>query len=68
MLLAYFILFFDIYWFYKSYSLVINAYRGAKRIKHAERQNWLEKAKALPDFKRYSMLSYSSATKKVLLK
>jgi len=49
-LLAYFILFFDIYWFYKSYSLVINAYRGAKRIKEAERENWLEKAKTHQDF------------------
>ena len=43
-LLAYFILFFDTYWFYKSYSLVVNAYRGAKRIKQAEKENWLEKA------------------------
>lgn len=49
-LLAYFILFFDTYWFYKSYSLVINAYRGAKRIKATERQNWLEKAKKHDDF------------------
>lgn len=68
-LLAYFILFFDIYWFYKSYSLVINAYRGAKRIKHAERQNWLEKAKALPDFKKVQhvviLLSYKESLTKM---
>ncbi|GIW61342.1 MAG: hypothetical protein KatS3mg089_0194 [Patescibacteria group bacterium] len=49
-LLAYFILFFDIYWFYKSYSLVINAYRAQKRIKKAEKENWLEKAKKLEHF------------------
>ncbi len=51
-LLAYFILFFDTYWFYKSYSLVINAYRGAKRIKQAERANWLEKAKKYDDYRK----------------
>lgn len=48
--LAYFILFFDIYWFYKSYSLVINAYRASKKIKKAEKENWLKKAEILPDF------------------
>lgn len=41
-LLAYFILFFDTYWFYKSYSLVINAYRGARKIKEAEKKDWLK--------------------------
>jgi hypothetical protein len=49
-LLAYFILFFDIYWFYKSYSLVVNAYRSAKRIKKAEKDDWLAKAKEQKDF------------------
>lgn len=48
--LAYFILFFDIYWLYKSYSLVINAYRGAQKIKAAEKQNWLERAKQHSNF------------------
>lgn len=50
--LAYFILFFDIYWFYKSYSLVINAYRGAQKIRKAEKQNWLGKAEKLDDFEK----------------
>lgn len=48
--LAYFILFFDVYWFYKSYSLVINAYRASKRIKKAEKEDWLAKAKSYEDF------------------
>lgn len=48
--LAYFILFFDIYWFYKSYSLVVNAYRGAKKIREAEKEDWLAKAKTQPNF------------------
>lgn len=47
---AYFILFYDIYWFYKSYSLVINAYRSGKKIKKAEKEEWLKKAEAYPDF------------------
>lgn len=47
--LAYFILFFDIYWFYKSFLLVITAYRSSKKIKAAEKQNWYEKAKRFSD-------------------
>lgn len=43
--LAYFILFFDIYWFYKSVLLVITAYIATNKIKAAEKQNWYEKAK-----------------------
>jgi len=68
-LLAYFILFFDIYWFYKSYSLVINAYRGAKKIKQAEKVNWLEKAEAQADFKKVHhvliILSYKESITKM---
>jgi hypothetical protein len=67
--LAYFILFFDMYWFYKSYSLVINAYRGAKRIKQSEKLNWLEKAEAQPDFKKVHhvliILSYKESVSKM---
>ncbi len=47
---AYFILFFDVYWFYRSFSLVITAYLGSKKIKEAEAQNWLEKGEKLDDF------------------
>ncbi|MBI5044994.1 MAG: glycosyltransferase family 2 protein [Candidatus Levybacteria bacterium] len=49
-LLAYFILFFDTYWFYKSYSLVINAYRGARKIKEAEKKNWLQMASSQENY------------------
>jgi hypothetical protein len=48
--LAYFILFFDVYWFYKSYTLVINAQRAAKRIKRAEQTDWVAKAKTLDGY------------------
>ncbi|HSA84118.1 MAG TPA: glycosyltransferase family 2 protein, partial [Patescibacteria group bacterium] len=47
--LAYFILFFDVYWFYKSFSLVITAYIARKKIERAEKQNWYEKAKRFSD-------------------
>lgn len=51
-IVAYFILFFDVYWFYKSFSLAINAYRASKKIKRAEKINWLNKLKKLHDFKK----------------
>lgn len=47
--LAFFILFFDVYWFYKSFSLVVNLITATNKIKHAEKQNWYEKAKMFPD-------------------
>src|SRR3989337_4564078 len=47
-IVAYFILFFDVYWFYKSFSLAINAYVASKRIKKEERVDWLRKLKELP--------------------
>nr|MBI5455651.1 glycosyltransferase family 2 protein [Candidatus Levybacteria bacterium] len=49
---AYFILFFDVYWFYRSFSLVITAFISARKIKKAERQNWLENAKPLENFEK----------------
>lgn len=47
--LAYFILFFDVYWFYKSFLLVITAYIATKKIQRAEKENWLEKTKRFKD-------------------
>ena len=47
--LAFFILFFDIYWFYKSFALVITAHQASKKIKKAEKENWYEKAKRFSD-------------------
>lgn len=51
-IVAYFILFFDVYWFYKSFTLAINAYVASKKIKQAEQINWLNKLKKLSDFKK----------------
>lgn len=50
--LAYFIIFFDIYWLYKSINLTVCSFIAAKRIKAAEKENWLEKAQSLPDFEK----------------
>lgn len=50
--LAYFILFFDVYWFYKSFSLAISAYIASKKIKEAENQDWLKLAQKLQNFKK----------------
>jgi len=47
--LAYFILFFDVYWFYKSFSLVVTAFIATQRIKKAEKEDWYAKAQTLPD-------------------
>jgi hypothetical protein len=51
-IVAYFILFFDVYWFYKSFSLAINAYVASKKIKEAEQVNWLKKVNKLSDFRK----------------
>ncbi len=51
-IMAYFILFFDVYWLYKSFSLVVTSYVASRRIRAAEKQNWLEKAEILQDFKK----------------
>ncbi len=45
--LAYAILFFDVYYFYKSFQLAITAYIGSKKIKQAEKEDWIEKIKKL---------------------
>jgi len=50
--LAYFILFFDVYWFYKSFSLVATATISLRKIKKAEKENWLQKAATLPNFEK----------------
>ncbi|HLD01792.1 MAG TPA: hypothetical protein VJC10_02850 [Patescibacteria group bacterium] len=49
-ILAYAILFFDVYWFYKSFSLAVTAYIAAKKIKQAEGIDWISKAETLPHF------------------
>lgn len=51
---AYFILFFDVYWFYKSFSLAVTAFIASRKIKKAENENWLTLAKPLENFEKMS--------------
>jgi cellulose synthase/poly-beta-1,6-N-acetylglucosamine synthase-like glycosyltransferase len=53
-IVAYFILFFDVYWFYRSFSLVVTAYNASKKINKSEAENWVEKAKKQENFEKVS--------------
>lgn len=48
---AYFILFFDVYWFYKSFSLAITAFIASRKIRLAEKVNWVKEVKTLQNYK-----------------
>lgn len=48
--LAYFILFFDVYWLYKSANLAFCAFIASRKIKKAEKMDWLAKASTLENF------------------
>lgn len=50
-IVAYFILFFDIFFFYKSFSLAVTASIASRKINQTEKQNWYEKVKELPEAK-----------------
>lgn len=52
--MAYFILFFDVYWLYKAFMLVITAYIASKKIKLAEAQDWISHAQKLEHFDKVS--------------
>ena len=49
--LSWMILFFDVYWFFKSFHLVITAYQATGKILAAEKDNWNDKAAKLPHYK-----------------
>lgn len=49
---AYFVLFYDVYWFYKSFSLVIIATIAHKKIRASEKKDWNQEANALPNFEK----------------
>jgi len=51
-IVAYFILFFDVYWFYKSFSLTITSYISLNRIKKAEKTDWLQKTEKLENYEK----------------
>lgn len=49
-LVAYFIITFDVYWFYKSFTLAYSAIRSYLTMQAHVKVNWLAKAKTLPHF------------------
>lgn len=50
-IVAYFILFFDIFFFYKSFSLAIMTFIASKKISDTEKQDWMTKVQQLHDAK-----------------
>lgn len=48
--MAYFILFFDVWWLYKSFLLTITAYIATRKIAFAEKQDWKQHASQLPHY------------------
>jgi len=55
--LAYFILFFDIYWFYKSFSLAITSYISSRKINKTEKIDWNKKAKELENYEKMTHIA-----------
>lgn len=50
--LAYFIIFFDVYWLYKSVNLLICLIISTNKISESENIDWSEKSRKLPNFSR----------------
>lgn len=67
--LSYFIVFFDIYWFYKSVNLVLTSFIGSRKIKEAEKKDWLEECKKKENFSKTTHLivipSYKESIEKI---
>jgi hypothetical protein len=49
--LAYFLLVFNVYWFYKSATMAICAVAGYRRLKRDQRHEWLAEAQSLPGWR-----------------
>lgn len=49
---AYFVLFFNIYWFYQSFQLAISAVISHLRIQASQLYNWVEDIKTFPDWQK----------------
>lgn len=50
--LAYFIIFFDIWWLYKSLNLAICSFLASRKIKESEKTDWVTLAKQEKDFEK----------------
>lgn len=69
--LAYFILFFDVYWLYKSFYTVITSAIATGKIKTAENQDWYAQAKKLHHVEKVNhvliVLNYKESVEKLRL-
>lgn len=54
--LTYFIIFFDVYWLYKSLNLAVCSFIASKKIKKAENTDWLAKTSVLSNFPKMNHL------------
>ena len=67
--LSYFIIFFDVYWFYKSVHLVVMSFIAARKIRSAEHTDWLSRAEQFPNFSKIAHLivipSYKESYEKI---
>lgn len=67
--LAYFILFFDVYWLYKSFFTVATAAIATGKIKNAEKQDWNAKAAPLENVTKVNhvliVLNYKESAEKL---
>lgn len=52
MAVAYFVLFFDVFWFYKSFSLGLFAIIAHLRIQASKKMDWIGELKFFPDWKK----------------
>jgi hypothetical protein len=50
LVVAYFILAFDVYWFYKSFTMAVAAVVAHLRIKAAQKLDWMSEVKGFPDW------------------
>lgn len=63
---AYFIIFFDVYWFYKSFSLAITAFIASKKIEEAEKKDWQARAQKCKGFRNlYHVVIIPNYTEKI---
>ena len=67
--LAYFILFFDVYWLYKSFALVITATIAFRKIRQTEETDWNAKAQTLAHVEKVNhiliILNYKESVEKL---
>ena len=69
--LAYFIIFFNVYWLYKSANLAVTSWIASRKIHEAEKKDWLGEAEKIVAFDKVTHLiiipSYKETSEKIKL-